>query len=132
MNDKRSSILVVDDEPSVLELCARMLSKAGYVVTAADNAREARRYLDGEHFDLVILDIHMPDEDGISLLKHVHEIDPKTPTMLITGFAAVGTVVDAIRLNAREYLCKPFTMQKLLRAVETSLQATDEVRWGQS
>jgi DNA-binding NtrC family response regulator len=132
MSEKSTSILVVDDEPRVLELCARMLSNAGYVVTAAGDAKQARRYLDDERFDLVILDIHMPDEDGISLLKHVHRIDPKTPAMLITGFAAVGTVVDAIRLNVREYLCKPFTMKKLLRAVEASLQATDEVRWGQS
>jgi DNA-binding NtrC family response regulator len=117
------SILVVDDEPDVLQICSRALSNAGYQVFAASNAERARYYIDSEHLDLVILDIHMPDEDGISLLKYVHNERPAISTMLITGYPAVNTVIDSIRLNVSEYLCKPFTLPRLLKAVHSSLQS---------
>jgi DNA-binding NtrC family response regulator len=120
-----SSILVVDDEEEVRQICLRVLSKAGYAVSTAPDAEQARRCLGKENFDLIIVDIHMPNEDGISLLKYVHRVKPKLPAMLITGYPAVSSVIDSIRLNVREYLCKPFTMQKLLQAVETSLQGED-------
>ena len=114
-------ILVVDDEVDVLQICARALEHAGYYVTAVSNAHDARAHLAGQPFDLVILDIHMPEEDGMSLLKHVHAMNPELPTMLITGYPAVGTVIDSLRLNVREYLCKPFALRKLLECVESSL-----------
>ena len=79
------------------------------------------QYLDQEQLDLVILDIYIPEEDGISLLKYAHEIDPELPAMLITGHAAVDTLLEALRLHATEYLCKPFTLKQFLTAVESSL-----------
>jgi DNA-binding NtrC family response regulator len=114
-------ILIVDDEPEVLEICSRVLSRSGYFVHAAEDAARARQYLDKETYDLVILDIHMPDEDGISLLKHVHALHPALPAILITGYPEVGTVLDSVRMKVSEYLCKPFTMQALLAAVESGL-----------
>jgi len=126
MSANSPSILIVDDEPDVLDICEKVLVKAGYTVFTAPNAAQARRLFDDEDLDLVILDIHMPEEDGISLLKHVHKMDPKLPAILITGYAAVSSVLDAIRLNAREYLCKPFTMKKLLAVVESSLQPRED------
>jgi DNA-binding NtrC family response regulator len=116
------NVLVVDDEPSVLQICSRALSNVGYTVFAASNAERARYYIDREELDLVILDIHMPDEDGISLLRYVHNKKPSTVTMLMTGYPAVSTVIDSIRLNVSEYLCKPFTLPKLLAAVKSSLR----------
>lgn len=114
-------ILIVDDEPEVLEICSRVLSRSGYFVQAAEDAAQARQYLDKETYDLVILDIHMPDEDGISLLKYVHTLHPALPAILITGYPEVGTVLDSVRMKVSEYLCKPFTMQALLAAVESGL-----------
>ena len=114
-------ILVVDDEIDVLQICARALEHAGYDVIAASSAESARAHLAEQSFDLVILDIHMPEEDGMSLLKYVHTMSPDLPTMLITGYPAVGTVIDSVRLNVREYLCKPFSLRKLLECVESSL-----------
>lgn len=122
------SILVVDDEPDILQICSRALLNVGYTVFAASTAERARYYIDSESLDLVILDIHMPGEDGISLLKYVHEEKPSTATMLITGYPAVSTVIDSIRLNVSEYLCKPFTLPKLLNAVESSLRARNPQR----
>jgi DNA-binding NtrC family response regulator len=120
-------VLIVDDEPDVLHICDRALSKAGYRVFTAATGRQARQYLGQEQLDLVVLDIYIPDEDGISLLKYVHEIAPQLPVMLITGYAAVDTVIDAIRLRVTEYLCKPFTLRAFLAAVESSLSKTTKL-----
>lgn len=125
MNER---ILVVDDEPDVLVICSRALteSEGRYRVTTASDANQARAYLDEQKFDLLILDIHLPEEDGLSLLRHVREVQPDLPSVLITGYPAVNTVVDAIRLNAQAYLCKPFTVSKLLETVETSLKESKD------
>jgi two-component system response regulator HydG len=118
--------LVVDDEPDVLQVCSRVLTRSGYVVQVAVSAEEARRYLDQERFDLVILDIHMPDEDGISLLKYVRAQDSTLPAILITGYPEMETVMASVRLSVSEYLCKPFTLQKLVEAVAAGLKSADE------
>jgi DNA-binding NtrC family response regulator len=119
-------ILIVDDEQDVLQVCSRVLTRSGYVVQVAESAEEARRYLDQERFDLVILDIHMPDEDGISLLKYVRAENSTLPAILITGYPEMETVMASVRLSVSEYLCKPFTMQKLLEAVATGLKSAGE------
>lgn len=122
MNER---ILIVDDEPEVLRLCYRVLSEADqeYTVATARNTEQARRHLDNQEFDLLILDIQLPQEDGISFLKHVREVQPGLPTMLISGYPDVGAVIDSIRLNVRQFVCKPFTVRALLDAVEASLRA---------
>jgi DNA-binding NtrC family response regulator len=122
-HERGQHILVVDDEPSVLDLCERYLSKEGYRVCTASSAAQARHQLAEQAFDLLIADIYLPDEGGVSLLKTVRQQQPDLPTMLITGRAGARTMVDAIRLNVREYLCKPFTLQALRAAVERSLAA---------
>ncbi len=126
----QKKILIVDDDPDLLAVCSRALVNAGYTVFAASSAEEARSYIDENKLDLLILDIFLPNEDGISLLKGVYDVDPSLPAMVITGYPAVNTVMDAIRLNVREYLCKPFTLPKLFSAVKSSLQDTDgEKKW---
>jgi two-component system nitrogen regulation response regulator NtrX len=122
--DVKQSILVVDDEPSVLDLCARYLSREGYIVCTASSAAQARQQLTEQAFDLLIIDIYLPDEGGVSLLKYVRQQQPDLPMMLITGRAGAGTMVDALRLNVREYLCKPFALHALRAAVERSLEAS--------
>jgi two-component system nitrogen regulation response regulator NtrX len=122
MNER---ILIVDDEPEVLRLVSRVLSEAdqGYTVATARSTEQARRYLDKQEFDLLILDVQLPKEDGISFLRQVREVKPALPTMLISGHPDVGAVVDSIRLNVRQFICKPFTVRALLDAVEASLRA---------
>jgi two-component system OmpR family response regulator len=122
MNER---ILIVDDEPEVLRLCSRVLSEAdqGYTVATARSTEQARRHLDSREFDLLILDIQLPQEDGISFLRHVREVQPGLPTMLISGYPDVTAVIDSIRLNVRQFVCKPFTVRALLDAVEASLRA---------
>ena len=119
---RKPRILIGDDEPDVLQICARGLSRSGYEVRAAGDAAQARQYLAQERYDLVILDIHMPEENGISLLKHVHTLDPALPAILITGYPEVTTVLDSVRMRVKEYLCKPFTLEALLNAVAAGLR----------
>lgn len=115
-------ILIVDDDLDVLRICSRALENVGYTVLASSSAEQARQYIEHEDLQLAIIDIHMPNEDGISLLRYVHQLHPLLPTMLITGYpAAFNTVIESIRLRAQEFLCKPFTMQQLLEAVASSL-----------
>jgi DNA-binding NtrC family response regulator len=128
MSKPMGRILLVDDEPDVLEVCERVLSRAGYEVRAARDAKRARGYLAEERFDLAILDIHMPNESGISLLEHAHKVDPALPAILITGYPAVSAVLDSVRLNVHEFLVKPFTLRKLLEVVATGITTRDE--WG--
>ena len=128
MDERGTRILLVDDEPDVLAVCARGLSRAGYEVCAAADASQARDYLSQKQFDLAVLDIHMPDEDGISLLEHAHSVDPALSAVLITGYPAVRTVIDSVRLNVHEFLVKPFTLSKLLDVVASALAARGEPR----
>ena len=121
-------ILLVDDEPEVLQICTRALLRAGYEVCAAEGPSEARGFLAQGSFDLAVLDIHMPDEDGISLLRHAHTVDPSLPTVLITGYPAVNTVLDAVRLNVHEFLVKPFTLRRLLDVVASGISSRGEPR----
>ena len=119
MNER---ILVVDDEVTILDICKRALKRVGYEVVVASNVEQARGHFKEKKFDLLILDIHMPHEDGISFLKHVRSIDTALPTIIITGYPAVNTVINSIRLNVNEYLCKPFTMGQLVESVEAALK----------
>jgi len=124
MNER---ILVVDDEEEVLRICSRALCSAdcGYTVVTAKSAAQARIYLSEQEFDLLVLDIHLPEENGISFLKDVRAAHPNLPAMLITGYPAVNTVFDAIRMDVREYVLKPFTVRRLLEAVAASLSKVD-------
>lgn len=118
----KARILVVDDEEDIRQICERALTNAGYKAFTAPNAALAREIIGREALDMLIVDIYMPEEDGISLLRYVHQTQPRLPAILITGYAATNTVIDAIRLNVREYLCKPFSLQQLLSVVKEGLE----------
>lgn len=117
-------ILVVDDEPDIRRLMREILEDEGYVVSMAENgatAREARRT---QRPDLVLLDIWMPDIDGISLLKEwAPEGKPEPPVIMISGHGTVETAVEATRYGAYDYLEKPLSLAKLLITVKHALEA---------
>ena len=118
-----ADILVVDDEIGIRELLSEILGDEGHAVLTAENARAARELRDENHFDLVLLDIWMPDTDGVTLLKEWATSGKLTmPVIMMSGHATIDTAVEATRIGALDFLEKPITMQKLLRAVETGLQ----------
>lgn len=117
-----ANILVVDDEHGIRELLFEILDDEGHHVIAVQNAAEARQARLNARPDLVLLDIWMPDTDGVSLLKEWSAsglLD--MPVIMMSGHATIETAVEATRIGAMAFLEKPITMQKLLASVEQGL-----------
>ena len=110
------SLLVVDDELPVLKLIERLAHKAGFQVTTCSSGSEAMRLLLRKPTDLAMIDLRMPDVNGLDLLRQIRRAAPGCEVILMTGHAAVDSAVEAIKLGAREYLSKPFDFDRL-RAV---------------
>jgi DNA-binding NtrC family response regulator len=119
-----SYILVVDDEPDIRGLVKEILEDEGYKVTMAENGSKAREAMRERRPDLVLLDIWMPDVDGISLLKEWGEQgDLPCPIIMMSGHGTVETAVEATRLGAYDFLEKPLSLAKLLLTVERALES---------
>jgi len=120
----QENILVVDDEPDIRNLVQEILVDEGYKVSVAENTEVAREHANSQHPDLVLLDIWMPGEDGISLLKDwqskggIH-----CPVVMMSGHGTVETAVEATRLGAYDFIEKPLTMAKLLVSVKRALES---------
>ncbi|MDD2811167.1 response regulator [Rhodoferax sp.] len=117
-----ANILVVDDELGIRDLLCEILNDEGHSVEVAENAAQARVARLNERPDLVLLDIWMPDTDGVTLLKEWSTTGLLTmPVIMMSGHATIDTAVEATRIGALAFLEKPITMQKLLKAVEQGL-----------
>lgn len=117
-----ATILVVDDEIGIRELLSEILGDEGHAVLLAENAGQARTLRDQEQPDLVLLDIWMPDTDGVTLLKEWSVKGLLTmPVIMMSGHATIDTAVEATRIGALDFLEKPISLQKLLGAVEKGL-----------
>ncbi|WP_063533799.1 response regulator transcription factor EsaR [Burkholderia sp. MSMB1589WGS] len=117
-----ATILVVDDEMGIRELLSEILSDEGHVVDVAENAQAARDYRLRHAPDLVLLDIWMPDTDGVTLLKEWASQGQLTmPVIMMSGHATIDTAVEATKIGALDFLEKPITLQKLLKSVEHGL-----------
>lgn len=118
-------ILVVDDEIGIRELLSEILYDEGHSVEVAENAAQAREARLRGRPDLVLLDIWMPDTDGVSLLKEwAAQGLLDMPVIMMSGHATVDTAMEATRIGAVDFLEKPIAMQKLLEAVATGLERT--------
>jgi DNA-binding NtrC family response regulator len=117
-----ATILVVDDELGIRALLSEILSDEGHSVELAENAAQARAVRERLKPDLVLLDIWMPDVDGITLLKEWGTTQQLTmPVIMMSGHGTIDTAVEATKYGAMAFLEKPITLQKLLRAVEQGL-----------
>ena len=117
-----ATILVVDDEMGIRELLSEILSDEGHAVELAENAQQAREFRLRQAPDLVLLDIWMPDIDGVSLLKEWAAQGHLTmPVIMMSGHATIDTAVEATKIGALNFLEKPIALQKLLKAVEQGL-----------
>ncbi|UCG97609.1 MAG: response regulator [Burkholderiales bacterium] len=118
-----STILVVDDEIGIRELLSEILSDEGHAVLTAENAATARTLRQAEMPDLVLLDIWMPDTDGVTLLKEWASSGQLTmPVIMMSGHATIDTAVEATRFGALDFLEKPIALARLLAAVRSGLE----------
>jgi DNA-binding NtrC family response regulator len=117
-----ATILVVDDEVGIRALLSEILTDEGHAIEMAENAAQARAVRERLKPDLVLLDIWMPDVDGISLLKEWGATGQLTmPVVMMSGHGTIDTAVEATKFGAMAFLEKPITLQKLLRAVDQAL-----------
>ncbi len=116
-------ILVIDDELIIRVSCERTLAPEGYEIRLAASGKECLEFLEKESFALILLDVKMPDMDGIEVLKKIKKRWPEVKIIIITGYSSVETAVRALRLGAYNYIEKPFTPETLLTAVEETFES---------
>ena len=122
MPSHEGSILVVDDESAIRENLELLLSDANYKVTLAENGTEGLKKLESEFFDLVLLDVMMPDKNGLEVLKEIHLSSPETAIIMITAFGTIENAVSAIKAGAADYVTKPWDNEKLLLDIRNGIQ----------
>jgi DNA-binding NtrC family response regulator len=116
-----ANILVVDDAPSTLKAIDIILRREGYTVLSATSGREALAYLEQHDVALVLSDVKMPQMDGLTLLRHIHDTDAGIAVVMMSGHGEVSTAVDAMKQGAFDYLIKPLNKDEMLRTVQRAL-----------
>jgi len=117
----KGKILVVDDEADIRESLDALLSLEGYEVDLAANGTEGAKKIESRIYDLVLLDLMMPDRSGMDLLRDTRDRDRETPIFMITAFGSTKTAVDALKLGANDYFTKPWENDKLLIEIDRTI-----------
>jgi DNA-binding response OmpR family regulator len=123
-----ANILVVDDEGAIRYSIGKTLQRVGYQVSAAASAEEALTILGEQLFDVVLTDIRMPGLTGVELLTRIKERAPDSIVILMTGYASLGTAVEALRLGAHDYLIKPISSQDIRTSVQRGVERAYNMR----
>ncbi len=118
----KDSVLVVDDEAGVRASLAGILGDEGYLVQAVDSGEAALAALDKHRYDLVLLDVWLPGQDGLEVLRGIRERDAELPVVVISGHGTIETAVKAVRLGAQDFVEKPLSLEKTLLAVKNALR----------
>ena len=116
------SILVIDDEPEVLDLCTRILELKGYEVKGVLNGHEAIEAAREEKFDLVLTDIKMPGLDGLETVQAIRQIDPGIVGVIMTGYGTMETAIKALRMGMEDFIVKPFSPDQLSEVIASALE----------
>ena len=115
---KTVRILVVDDEEIIRDMLFDTITQAGYTVKTAKDGSDAIAQIGNESFDIVITDIKMPDIGGMELLIRVRRTNPNVCVLLMTAYGTIKSAINAIKLCAHDYICKPFELSKMKNIVE--------------
>lgn len=115
-----NKILIVDDEQSIADMIKLCLSKNSYICEAVYNGMEATKLIEEKHYDLILLDIMLPDIDGYDLIEYIKQFE--IPVIFITAKTTVSDRVKGLKLGAEDYISKPFDLEELLARVATVLR----------
>jgi DNA-binding NtrC family response regulator len=121
MSKCEGSVLVIDDEPDIRENLDVLLSQANYKVTLAESGITGLKQLELEPFDLVLLDVMMPDKNGLEVLREIQQLSPESAVIMITAFGTIENAVSAIKAGAVDYVTKPWDNEKLLLDIRNSI-----------
>lgn len=122
MNSGRVKILVIDDDKAMRDACFQILSRLGHEVDQAPNGRQGLVHLEKYSYDLVLLDLVMPDLNGIEVLRKIKSLDPETLVTIITGYGSIQSAVESIKTGAFDFLPKPFAPDDLRLSVKRALE----------
>ena len=120
--EKKKSILIIDDDKSILRFFSLILQKEGYETNTAETGEEAIEKISERSYDLALIDVKLPDMDGMDLLKTINSTNPKMIKIVITGFASIENGVKALDSNADAYLVKPVKPEELIRIITEKLK----------
>ena len=123
---KHARILIVDDDESIGKVLATILEDEGYTVDIAENGEKAIKKSEEEFYNLALIDIRLPDMEGIELLTKVRDTTPKMRKIIITGYPSIQNAIEAVNRGADAYLVKPFDMDKVLTTIKEQLRKQKE------
>jgi len=126
--DKHARILVVDDDESIRKTMQAILEDEGYIVDLAATGSEAIQKTNEKAYNIALLDIRLPDMEGVELLKLIKDTVPHTRKIMVTGYPSMQNAVAALNKNADAYLIKPVNVEKLLNMVKEQLQLQEDER----
>lgn len=122
MNKAKGNILIVDDDPLILESLSLLLMEYGYSVSTCGNGREALDKVKKDSFNVILADIKMPGISGIELLEKIHELNPDVPVILMTAYAELDVAIDAIKKGAYDFIIKPYRSEQLMHSVKKAVR----------
>ena len=126
--DKHTRILVVDDDETIRRTMKAILEDEGYLVDLAGTGKEAVQKTQENTYNVALLDIRLPDMEGVELLKLMKDSVPRTRKIMVTGYPSMQNAIGALNKNADAYLLKPVDIEKLLNTVREQLQAQENER----
>lgn len=124
--DERARILVVDDDESIRKILSTILEEEGYVVDTAENGKEAIDKSSMKFYNLALIDVRLPDIEGVTLLTKLKETVPRMRKIIITGFPSIQNAIQAVNNKADGYMLKPFEIDKILEIIKQQLKKQQE------
>ena len=124
--DKQTRILIVDDDENIRKTMTAILEDEGYIVDSAASGKEALEKTGSATYNLALLDIRLPDMEGVELLKLMKDNVPRTRKIMVTGYPSVQNAISAVNKRADAYLIKPVDVEKLLETVKEQLKLQEE------
>jgi len=121
---QKEKILVIDDEDFILQFAKDILTRNNYDVRVISNGNEGLKLIDTDNFDLLLIDIRMPDMSGLDVIRHVRSHNNEIPIIVITGHGTLDIAINALRLGAQGFLLKPFTPEELRTSVSEAVEKT--------
>ena len=118
----RSKILIVDDEPSVCSFLSEFLDYKGFDTTITQSGKEALKQLKSEDFDLVLLDIIMPEMNGFEVLERINQMEKKVPVIILTGVRDQNVANDSIEMGAMDFISKPIDLDRLEQSIIVNIK----------
>jgi DNA-binding response OmpR family regulator len=125
--EKQKNILVVDDDKSILRILTRILQKQGYNTRTAETGREAEEEINNQPYDLALIDVKLPDTDGVDLLQKMQATRPNMIKIILTGFASMDNGIKALNAGADAYLVKPVEPTELLKILKEKFEEHDKI-----